>query len=177
MLFLYLRLTWIEILLWLSLVANDSHVFESPIFPCFVSFRFSFFPPSFVIILCFVLFFLLVFSSHFVSSWLFPSVQISFHVFTLFFYYFRCALPFILYSDIYCSLCFLWLLYEPWAAKWRGFLRKSPSSLRYRVVSCSLGWRDETLRAFWFQYYIFFYLCWKPNFYLIGITGSFVWEK
>ena len=103
------------------------------------------------------------------SRFLFPSIL---------FYSFRCASRFILYSYIYCSLCFLWLWYEPWVAKWREFLRESPSSLRYQVVSCSLGWRGETLWAFWFRYYIFFfYLCWKRNFCLIGITGSLVWEQ
>ena len=84
---------------------------EVPSFPAVFFFHFVSLSsrPSFVIILCFVLFFLLVFSSHFVSSWLFPSVQVSFPVFTLFFfYYFRYALPFILYSDILFPVTAIW---------------------------------------------------------------------
>jgi hypothetical protein len=138
------------------LVANASRAFESLIFPCFVSFRFSFFL-SFIchdFVFCFIsrtsvfISFCFLFVVSFCPAFV-PCLYI--------FYYFRCAFPFILYSSIYCSLCFLWLWYEPWVAKRRVFLRKSPSSLRYHVVICCLGWKGETLYAFWYRYYIFFF--------------------
>ena len=65
-----------------------------PSFPALFNFGFLSSSPSFVMILCFVLFFILVFSSHFVSSSLFPSVQVYFLVFTFFTLFFLPSLSF-----------------------------------------------------------------------------------
>jgi len=130
---------------------------EVPSFPAvfFFPFRFSFFP-SFI---CHNFVFCFIFLTRVFISFCFLLV-VSFCpglvpcLYSFFFTIF--VMPF--HSFFIPIFCFLWLLYEPWAAKWRGFLRKSPSSLRYQVVSCSLGWRDKALCAVWFPYYIFFVL-------------------
>ena len=81
--FIYLRMTGIETSVWLSLVVNASHTLRAPSFPALLHFV-SLSPPrlSVVIILCFVwFFFIFVFSSNFVSSSLFPSLEVSFPAF------------------------------------------------------------------------------------------------
>ena len=149
-----------------------------PSFPSLFNFVSLSSRPSFVIILfCFIFLTCVFISFCFLLVVSFCPAFVTCLYSFFFFYYFHCALPFIIYSDIYCSLCFLWLLYEPWAAKWRGFFKEV--CVFTEISRCQLlsvmKRRDNV--CILTSILLLFYLCWKPNFYLIGVTGSFVCEK